>query len=174
MQTLGNKLRSVIEDQLRSATPRQVLAIASALCTDEVEIVNAAAAPAPARFEIRDEVVLDRRTGLMWTRGNVPGGRMPWATAQKAAAGVSLGGHSDWRLPTIRELLTIVDYERSSPSIDTSLFECESAWYWSATPYKPSPGGYAWFVNFNDGYSSALNLDGSRVRPRRARRSVSR
>ena len=151
MQTLGNKLRSVIEDQLRSATPRQVLAIASALCTEEIEIAQAAPSASTSRFETRGNIVIDHRTGLMWDRQTLPGGRMSWAKAKEACSLHDLGGYTDWRLPTIRELLTIVDYERHEPAIDTTAFQCESAWYWSSTPYASSPGAYAWYVFFDLG-----------------------
>ena len=172
MQTLGNKLRSVIEDQLRSATPRQVLAIASALCSTEIEIAQAAPASA-ARFETRGDVVIDHRTGLMWDRKTMPGGRMSWAKAKEACSLYDLGGYNDWRLPTIRELLSLVDYERHDPAIDTSAFQCESAWYWSSTPYNPSPGVCAWYVGFGNGYAYWGGQDhGGFVRACRAGQSV--
>ena len=52
------------------------------------------------------------------------------------------------------ELLSIVDYSRTSPAIDTDAFQCESSWYWTATPYAGSPADYAWFVYFDGGNSS--------------------
>jgi hypothetical protein len=55
-------------------------------------------------------------------------------------------------LPTIRELLSLVDYGRTSPAIDPA-FECDSAWYWTSTPYAGSPSGSAWIVGFSYGYS---------------------
>ena len=155
-QALSDELRSVIERRLRSASAREVLTIASALCDDELDdLVVEPASPVAtnstlSRFEVQGDVVLDRRTGLMWSRQHI-GARMSWADAKKAAEGCSLGGHSDWRLPTIRELLSIVDYERHDPAIDTNVFQCESAWYWSSTPLASSPGDCAWFVSFGSG-----------------------
>ena len=173
MQTLGKKLRSVIEDQLRTATPRQVLAIASALCAEEVEIAQAAASASTSRFETRGNIVIDHLTGLMWDRQTMPGGRMSWAKAKEACSLRDLGGYTDWRLPTIRELLTIVDYERHEPAIDTNAFECEASWYWSSTPLASSPGDYAWGVGFDNGYAfwSGQSDDGF-VRACRAGQSV--
>lgn len=158
MKTLSNELRGVIESRLRSAGPAQVLAIASALCSAEIEIAQAVPATA-SRFETRGGVVIDHRTGLMWDQKTMPGGRMPWAKAKEACSLYDLGGHNDWRLPTIRELLSLVDYERHEPAIDTSAFQCESAWYWSSTPYNPSPGDCAWFVFFGDGSAYCNNQD---------------
>ena len=172
MTTLSNELRGVIESRLRSASPAQVLAIASALCSTEIEIAQAVPVTA-SRFETRNDVVIDHHTGLMWDRKTMPGGRMPWAKAKEACSLYDLGGYNDWRLPTIRELLSLVDYERHEPAIDTSTFQCESAWYWSSTPYNPSPGDYARGVGFYDGYALWFGQDGGGfVRACRAGQSV--
>jgi hypothetical protein len=105
------------------------------------------------RFEIAGDTVIDKNTGLSWSRGNVPGGCMNWAKAKEACAALSLGGFSDWRLPTITELLALVDYERHEPAIDTDFFACESSWYWTSTPAHRSPGDLAWIVYFYYGLS---------------------
>jgi uncharacterized protein DUF1566 len=160
MQTLDSELRGVIESRLRSANPREVLAIASALCAQELQVpgsVHARGPQPPAalgpRFVVRDDIVQDSTTGLMWTRKNVHSSRLNWSGAKEACSKARDGGFDDWRLPTIQELLTLVDYSRTSPAIDISVFECESSWYWSATPYSASPGDYAWCVYFGYGYS---------------------
>ena len=154
MQTLSNELRGVIEARLRSASPRQVLAIASALCAQETEsLVEPIAAEVQSRFTVEGDTVHDALTGLTWMRATLSGGRRNWADAQKAAAACRLGGFSDWRLPTIRELLSIADYERTSPAIDPVL-ECEDSWYWTGTPYAGSPSDCAWGVAFVSGLSN--------------------
>ena len=154
MHTLSNELRGVIEARLRSASPHQVLAIASALCAQEIEIASpsALAHDVQSRFTVDGDTVHDALTGLVWTRETLAGGRRKWADAKRVAADCRIGGFTDWRLPTIKELLSIVDYERSQPAID-SVFQCESAWYWSATPLASSPSDCAWGVVFAFGCS---------------------
>ncbi len=170
--SLSSELREVMMRRLRLASANEVIAIAGTLCANE-ELADAGELPECAirvqsRFELEGDIVTDTLTGLQWTRANVAGGPMNWAAAKKAAEAVTLGGHSDWRLPTIRQLLSIVDYERSNPAIDPA-FECDSAWYWSSTPYKVSPGGYAWIVYFGNGDSGWYGrTDGYRVRAVRA------
>jgi len=45
-------------------------------------------------------------------------------------------GHSDWRLPTIKELSILVDRGRYNPTIDTTFFPgTVASAYWSSTPY---------------------------------------
>jgi len=102
--------------------------------------------------------VLDRETGLIWMADTVGAGTpYKWSEAKVAAASVRIGKHSDWRLPTIKELLSLVDYERFSPAIETAFFKAESSWYWSSTPVASSPAGYAWSVNFSYGGAYVYN-----------------
>ncbi len=63
-------------------------------------------------------------------------------------------GTFKWRMPTLNELLTIVDYKRYKPA---TLKEFEHVnrdrLYWSTTPYARSSNEY-WGVNFKDGSTS--------------------
>lgn len=155
--TLSEKLRGLIEQHVREASPRTILTIASTLCGDEPEIAPFRLISAkPPHFQVRGDVVLDRRTGLMWSRENIAGdrSRKTWTEAKKAVQDCALGGYSDWRLPTIRELLSLVDYERYNPAIDTEVFQCDAAWYWTSTPLVSSSGDCTWGVGFNCGGAS--------------------
>jgi hypothetical protein len=96
--------------------------------------------------------VLDRDTGLIWTADNAAPERINWKKAKNAAATCNVGGATDWRLPTVKELISIVDYGREDPAIDADFFRCESIWYWSASPCAWSPGSDAWLVSFYNGY----------------------
>lgn len=176
MQTLEHELKAVIARRLNAAGPREVLTIASALCNGEKTTLIPGdvvmVGPEGARFEVGTHTVRDRSTGLEWSRENVPGGTMKWAAAKEACKALKLGGHDDWRLPTIRELLTLVDYERHDPAIDTEAFKCESATYWTSTPAASSPGVCAWVVYFHCG-SADWGGQGSSYRVRAVRASQS-
>lgn len=70
-------------------------------------------------------------------------------------AGNGLCNASDWRLPTPRELRTLVLADGSSPSIDPTYFPNTSAsLFWSGSSYVPNLPA-AWYVYFGDGSSSA-------------------
>lgn len=67
------------------------------------------------------------------------------------------GFHTGWRLPTRRELLSIVHHEpinqRIGPAIDTNYFpNTKNTGYWSSDNYAPS-SAEAWYVEFNTGFS---------------------
>jgi hypothetical protein len=106
-----------------------------------------------------DETITDRATGLMWSR-NDSGKGMNWQEAlawvQKKNAEKFLG-HEDWRLPSVKELQSLVDYTRSpetshSAAIDP-LFACtvltndaqqiDWPFYWSGTTHAGLRGGEA-------------------------------
>ena len=97
--------------------------------------------------------ILDNDTGLMWPVANVSEKRLEHAEAIAACAALALGDKADWRLPTIQELLTLVDYERVDPAINVDAFpKCKPNFYWSSSPYVGS-SGFAWYVSFANGYS---------------------
>ena len=149
MQTFfDSAARAAIRARLDEARRREALAIVSELCDGGIAL----ATPGGNRLTVDGDTVHDARTGLIWSRTSLPAGRCNWKDAHEAAAGCTLGGFSDWRLPTIQELLSIVDYERSEPAIDP-VFECGDSWYWTSTPLKSSPSVYAWFVFFSGGDS---------------------
>ena len=70
---------------------------------------------------------------------------------QDFAAAVNAGQlctYSDWRLPTRRELLTLVKADGSNPAIDSTWFpNTPSAEFWTSTTYVPS-APEAWLVIF--------------------------
>jgi hypothetical protein len=128
--------------------------------------VHAVNDPTADRFQAADGIVTDTHTGLQWSQEDTTAKAVPWAAAEAACRALRLGGHDDWRLPTRTELLTLVDDTRHEPAIDTEAFPaCKSEWYWTGTPYAPSPAAFAWLVCFGSGSASGFHRDGyNRVR----------
>ena len=79
---------------------------------------------------------------------------------------LSLGGHTDWRLPAKNELLDIVNYGTNSPAINTGYFpntQSDTS-YWTST-LSVSWSGTAYFVDFSTGGANNLwNWKGYYVR----------
>ncbi len=112
----------------------------------------------------------DNVTGLVWevkTAGNQDD-TYPWANAQDVfLAGMNeavYGGFSDWRVPEVWELLTLVDAGRRIPAMDDRFFGDMSCYpaYWTHTPYQGDSGA-AWTVDFAYGTSRAQGKDTSNL-----------
>ena len=67
-------------------------------------------------------------------------------------------GYSDWRLPNVRELSSIVDYGApAAPYIDSSAFPGTVATYYWASSTDASAGFRKWSARFNDGGISVVD-----------------
>ena len=116
--------------------------------------------------------VLDRETGVVWERSplapcvsNPPlvicpvpeSGRRNWADAQfHCNTKVAAGSRSGWRLPTVQELRSLVDFDNaSSPKLPPGHpFIGVQLGYWTATSRNP---GDAYTVILTDGHSEIFD-----------------
>jgi hypothetical protein len=123
----------------------------------EVTNDGAPAASLESYTDNGDGTVTDKLTHLLWqqvppTMGGTGTGYFVWADAKMYCQSLVLSGHHDWRLPSLIELQSIVDYGVTSrPTIDPK-FTCSSDVFWSATPLAGQPT-YAWYVTFSGGNS---------------------
>jgi len=99
-----------------------------------------------------DGTVIDNEPGLMWQQQNDKEQRT-WREALDYAGSLTLGGYSDWRLPTRFELESILDLSRYNPAIDTMVFPgtALACYDWSSSDYAGNTY-YAWHVNFCNGH----------------------
>jgi hypothetical protein len=96
--------------------------------------------------------VTDESIGLMWQQ-ETPGKPMDWRPSSEHCKYLRLAGYTDWRLPTIKELMSLVDYNRYTPAIDITYFpNTVPSFYWSATELAYGMGTI-WGVNFGYGES---------------------
>jgi hypothetical protein len=95
--------------------------------------------------------VLDNTTGLLWQQSQ-SSANYAWGNASLYCKGLSLGGYSSgWRLPTLMELLSIVDHALYAPAINGTFFPASGVWYtWTSSPAVGN-AGYYWTVEFADG-----------------------
>lgn len=112
-------------------------------------------APNPGSYtDNGDGTVTDKVTGLMWQQ-TVPTTVIgTWSSAVAYCPTLTLGGHADWRLPSIAELSSIVDYGVASPgpTINSAVFPgAEAGGYWSSTRVANSAYALVWLVLFDKG-----------------------
>jgi hypothetical protein len=134
-----------------------------------------------------DGTVTDLNTGLMWEKKSQDGSLhnvdrifawsspltdtvWDWVADVNAEGGVGFAGYSDWRIPNVKELQSIIDYGRSLQSVDPafnnhvsdgcSVLHCSataSSLYWSATSVAADPVFLAWSVDFANGFVFFFN-----------------
>jgi hypothetical protein len=128
-----------------------------------------------------DGTITDLNTGLMWEKKSNDGGLhhkddlyywsgngaqetiCDWLDDVNAEGGPGFANYSDWRIPNVKELKSIIDYEQYGPPVDAVFNDCSpgctipscsctaSSSYWSATSHANNPG-VAWYVRFSDGH----------------------
>jgi hypothetical protein len=113
-----------------------------------------------ARFIVISEdnrkAVRDQKTGLVWEQSPTLD-MSDWEMAQRRCSSSHAGGGTDWRVPTVQELRTLVE----PSSIDVKLpaghpfANVEPSIYWSSTERRENRA-YASFVNFSSGRSATL------------------
>ncbi len=101
-----------------------------------------------ADFTKSGDIVTDTNTGLQWQDDVIAWSS--WNQAINYCENLTLGGYSDWRLPNINELKSIVDRSTFEPAIADVFSLHESASYWSSTT-DASTTSKAQIVNFVEG-----------------------
>ena len=103
--------------------------------------------------------VTDTSTGLTWQQGGT-GHNGTWEQGLAYCEGLDLGGHTDWRLPTINELRSLTDFSRT-PAINITYFPDTAALgFWSSTTHA-SFSDAARVVDFSTGYETKSHKGGS-------------
>ena len=101
-----------------------------------------------------DGTVTDLDTGLMWSQS--PSGTLAWSNALAYAENLTAAGYSDWRVPNVKELQSLLDVTRAAasstttaPCLNRQLFPSATATaYWSSTSVKQQTPSAAWLVDF--------------------------
>ncbi|KJU84109.1 secreted protein containing DUF1566 [Candidatus Magnetobacterium bavaricum] len=129
---------------------------------DDGAFQSGVAWPNPRFTDNSDQTVTDNLTGLMWTKNaNLPGGNMPWQQALDYVASMNTGagtyGYTDWRLPNINELESLVNAGQANQATwlnSQGFSNIQSPDYWSSTSYATATSD-AWFVRMVEGIVNA-------------------
>jgi hypothetical protein len=117
-----------------------------------------ALAPPNQYTELSADEVLDDYTGLIWQRDGDASGLLAWDAAVTYCDTLTLGDNSSWRLPSVRELSTLVDEALVAPAINRSMFPStnygarSNNWYWASHRQRGSTTA-SWALNFDDGFT---------------------
>ena len=115
------------------------------------------ALPAAQRFvtlpAFANDAVLDKKTGLVWEKSPQTTSSR-WSVARRTCVEKRVGGQTGWRLPSLEELASLVDYSVAPPSLALPqghpFLSIQSSVYWSSTRPGDDPKG-SWGVHFGLG-----------------------
>ena len=93
--------------------------------------------------------ITDTVTGLMWQQ--VDGGEMTFDKATTYASNLVLGGYSDWRMPSILELNSLLNHDKNNPALNTVYFTATAAQYWWSGQKQLNDATKAWAANAGGG-----------------------
>lgn len=123
------------------------------------------------QFEIiSNDIVLDKKTNLMWSRCSY-GGRntcqqnaayLTWAQAIIDAEDAVFGGYSDWRVPNIKEMISIIERSCENNAQNSDIFQLFTDLHWTSTINGPT----AWIVDARTGVTrteSVLNFNANPI-----------
>jgi hypothetical protein len=106
---------------------------------EDGEFRKGVAWPSP-RFAINGDCVIDNLTGVTWAKNaNLFNGTITWQGALDYVASINSGpglcGQHDWRLPNIKELISLIDYSQYGPALPLNhpFTNVQSQAYWSST-----------------------------------------
>ena len=105
----------------------------------------------PANYTDKgDGTIYDAQTSLIWQQ-TAPTGTSGWDAAMADCDALVLGGKTDWRLPTLAELESLVDYGKAGPALNSTLFGSAVVTDWSAERMPAPWNSYAWQIDFSSG-----------------------
>ena len=88
-------------------------------------------------------LTVDYKNGLMWSTANFTRDKM-WNEALTECENSTASGFSDWRIPNIHELATLLNFEKDGPASDFPYPEDIPVYFWSSTTLtsniEESPG----------------------------------
>jgi len=117
-------------------------------------------------FSRSNGVVSDSSTNLEWqddySDNNNSIKEATWQNAIDYCENLSLDGKSDWRLPNLNELTSLLDDTKYNPSINEVFQHTNSSFhYWSSSSSSRN-SEKAWVIDFSGGFQAHFNKDNNK------------
>ena len=99
----------------------------------------------------KSSVVLDKKNAIYW-QDNVSSQKSSedWDDAIEYCDQMVLNNMAKWRLPTFKELHSIVDYTRANPAINPAFEYVHEGTYWTSVTFSATLSR-AWTIDFRTG-----------------------
>ena len=120
---------------------------------DDGHLEKGVAWPDPRFTDNEDGTVTDNLTGLIWTKDVNIYGATTWNEALTSCNSCNVGGYTDWYLPNVRELNSLIDYGGAQyqklPAGHPFTGTMGPSWYyWSSTNHSNTP----YTISFENGF----------------------
>ena len=116
----------------------------------------------PTLVAVGTELLRDHQSGLIWRQADSAIGQS-WYDAVAYCAGLSHQACTDWRLPTIEELVGLGQQALQGKSQGVPQFRLQSKWLWSSTPTQDKDGDGAWYFHVGFGTKRQARLSSSDI-----------
>ena len=119
-----------------------------------------------SRFVTAGDKVCDRTTGYVWEQNpdSIMRGSLDWESAMEFCESLGEGHGKKYKLPTVQQFISVLDYSENSPAITQGVFNglLSPAQYWTSTPFPPDVDEQAYIVQIAGGQVQATEMTDTR------------
>lgn len=115
-----------------------------------IAIILVVSANLAAQENGENTTLKDPTTGLTWQSGENDTSKMKFDWAKSYCENFQGDGKGGWRLPTVKELVTLINYKKVDPATDFDFETLHHSYYWSSD-ISVSYDQRIWGVNFKNG-----------------------
>ena len=104
-----------------------------------------------------NEIVVDHKRGVMWQDdAGVNVGNGAWSSSVAYCEDLTLGGYTNWSMPNVSELSTIIDIENYAFGLNSVFANDRGYYYWTSTLDTYNSVDTSWLVYTGGGSSNLL------------------
>jgi uncharacterized protein DUF1566 len=107
---------------------------------------------------LAERVFVDKSTSLIWQdHQDNRELSITYYQSQDYCEKLVIGKYNNFRIPTLRELQSIVNYKKYDPAIKKGFDYVSNEYYWSTTPFADD-NKIVWLVNFKKGERTVKDM----------------